>query len=309
VEADTVGIYSPSGSFSDTHEKLKLFEAGVERIRDHGFSVVESAHVRGGWYHASAPAPDRVSDLHALVRSPEVDVIIPSIGGHVATQMLPAINFEEIAESGVALFGFSDNSIIPLVTSALTGAITFHSLCDVTFGFGRFDGGAYELTERSLFCALTGEFDLRGTGSWTTIQDGTASGIVLGGNLRLVTELAGTPWWPDWRGKILFFETGDPIRAIYKDLTQLKNAGLFRDLAGLVIGRTSNWTDDFYQPDRVLPLDLFLLDVLDLRDKLPIVVNADIGHDVDNVTIPLGAGSTLVASAELIDWTIEDLAS
>lgn len=303
--AKTVGICSPSGAFSDTDFKNSLFESGVKRIKSLGFEVRESLHCRSSWFHMSSSAKDRAADLHSLVDDPFVDIVLPSIGGHVAAQMLPYLDFDALAASGCAICGFSDNSIIPLILSSLTGAVSLHSLCDVTFGFGRFAEGGYDVTETGwLNVVRNGLFDLAGTRAWRSIQPGNAEGIMLGGNLRALLTLAGTRWWPDWNGKILFWEAGDPLHAIQQDLTQLANCGVFEKIQGMVIGRTSKLNENFYRLDQIAPLEIFLLDILNLRGRFPILADADIGHDVENVTIPLGMPARLTLSDESIEWSV-----
>lgn len=302
--AKTIGIYSPSGAFCNSVEKTELYRRGRERLESHGFTVRESKHCAEIWWHASAPPEVRASDLADLVTDSETDIIIPSIGGHVAHQMLPYIDFERIAKSGKALFGFSDNAIIPLITTAQTGVVTFHTLCDLTFAFGRCDGTSYTLTETSFLAATkSGTFDLAGSKTWKPLQGGRASGVLLGGNLKGLTMLAGTPWWPDWKGKILFWESADPRHAVVQHLVHLASVGVFDKIAGMIIGRFSTLKENFYKPDDVMPLDVLLLDVLGLRGRFPIVVEADIGHDVENVTIPLGCVADLVVS-EVVDCRV-----
>lgn len=307
VSATTVGIYSPSGSFSDNQEKTELFERGVARLRTIGFSVRESRNCRSSWYHASAQPIDRVADLHQLLADPDVDIILPSIGGHVATQLLPLLDFDAIAASEKALFGFSDNAIIPVITTAKTGICTFHTLCDITFGFGRFTELNYPLTQASLLNAVRNqEFDLAGSRSWQSVQRGESSGTILGGNLKGLAFLAGTQWWPDWHGKIMFWESADPLHAVMQHLVHLANARAFDELAGMVIGRISTLKESFYQPDQVVPIQTMLLDVLELRDRFPIIMEADIGHDVENVTIPLGV-EALLRVDDQINWVVRGL--
>lgn len=302
--AKTIGIYSPSGAFCDSAEKTGLFEKGCERLESHGFTVQGSKHCREIWWNASSHPQDRASDLADLVADGEIDVIIPSIGGHVAHQVLPYIDFGRIAESGKALFGFNDNAIIPLITTARTGAITFHTACDVTFGFGRCDGTNYVLTEAGFLSAIRkGTFDLAGSRKWKPLQGGWASGVLLGGNLKGLTMLAGTPWWPDWRDKILFWESADPQHAVVQHLVHLANAGVFDEIAGMIIGRFSTLKESFYKPDQVVPPEVLLLDVLGLRGRFPIVIEADVGHDVENVTIPLGCVADL-AVTDVVDCQV-----
>lgn len=299
-EVSTVGVYSPSGAFADAPDKLALYETGLEKLRGLGLTVVEAEHARGVWHHASGTPQQRVADLRQLLNHPEVDLIVPSIGGHVTSQLLPLLDVEEIAASGKALLGFSDNALLPLVLADRTGTIGVHHGADVTFGFGKFAAGLYPLSLRSFTEMTRGRFDLTGSGNWRGLQTGKASGRLLGGNLKGLVSLAGTPWWPDWSGAVLFWESTDPLHAVCQHLTQLSNAGVFDRITGMIIGRTSTLTDTFYPPERVLPVADLLLDVLGLRGRFPIVVEADLGHNVDNVAVPVGADAVLNVTDETV---------
>lgn len=299
--ATTVGVYSPSGAFATDGDKTALFERGLARLRQLGFAVRESAHCRGVWHHSSAPPAERVADLYALLDDPDVDVILPSIGGHAATQLLPLLDVDRVAASGKALVGFSDNACLAAVTTAATGVLTLHAGVDVTFGFGRFPADGTSLSERSFLAAVRqARFDLAGHRTWHAIQPGDADGALLGGNLKGLALLAGTPWWPDWRGKVMFWESADPLHAVAQHLVQLSQAGAFDQLAGMIIGRVSALTDAFYPPAQVIGIDTLLLDVLGLRGRFPIVVEADLGHNVDNVTVPNGVTAHLHARADTV---------
>lgn len=289
IDRLTIGIYSPSGAFSDTREKLELFDKGVQRLHEDGFAVVESEHCRGSWFQASATPVERVSDLYELCLNPTVDAIIPSIGGHAASQLLRHIDFDRVAASGTKLFGFSDNSIIPLVTTDRTGVVTYHAACDATFGFGRFAEGGFEIAEQTFIAAVNGRpFDLTGRGGWQPVQTGTGLGTLLGGNLKGIASLAGTPWWPQWSGKVMFWESMDPLHVIVQNLAQLANAGAFDNLAAMIVGRVDTLKDPFYGVDKVIPVNDALLGLFGLRGRFPIISGADIGHNVDNITWPLG---------------------
>lgn len=304
-DAHTIGVYSPSGAFSDSEEEAELFENGLRRLRDLGFAVRLSDHCRSSWWHASARPQDRAADLHALLADPDVDVILPSLGGHVVAQALRFMDLKAVATSGKALFGFSDNSIVALA-AASAGAVTFHTACDVAFGFGRSEEPAFALTEASfLEAVLRARFDLGGLQEWQVVNPGTGQGTTLGGNLHALTTLAGTPWWPDWRGKVMFWETGGPLHVVAQDLVTLWNTGALDHLAGMVIGRVADLGEDFYPRTTVIPLDVLLLDVFGLRGRYPIICEADLGHDVSNVTVPLGVQTRLHADDSTIVWTVE----
>ena len=300
-----VGIYSPSGSYSDNIEKSKLFDKGIYRLKQNGFKTLIAPNASSKWYQASGTIQQRISDLEYLTKHPDVDIILPSIGGHSTVQLLKYFEPGTICNSGKMFFGFSDNSILSTIINDKAGCITYHSACDVTFGFGRFDDTSSSLTELSFLNAVReNKFDLSGTSSWKCSSPGQANGKLLGGNLKGLSFLCGTKWCPDWSGKILFWESADPLHAVIQQLTHLNNAGIFERIAGMIIGKVSNLRDDFYGKNNVIPISHYLNKTLELENKLPIVIDADIGHDVENVTIPVGAHIELTVEPNKISYSL-----
>ena len=66
---------------------------------------------------------------------------------------------------------------------------------------------------------------------------GEASAEIIGGNLSLLSHLIGSASFANTDGKILFIEEiGERLYHVDRMLLQLKRAGLFQNLAGLLLG-------------------------------------------------------------------------
>jgi muramoyltetrapeptide carboxypeptidase len=114
-------------------------------------------------------------------------------------------------------------------------------------------------------------------------------GRLIGGNLSLVQQTIGTPYEIDTRGAILFLEeTRDPMSVLDERLVHLRAAGLLRQVRGIVFGQLSidrSEEDEFED---------FMLDLVsDLH--VPILTDFPAGHEVPNITVPLGTEVELVA--------------
>ena len=105
----------------------------------------------------------------------------------------------------------------------------------------------------------------------------------------MVQQTIGTPYEIDARGAILFLEeTHDPMSVADERLVHLRAAGLLRDVKGIVFGQLSldrSEEDEF---------ENFLLDLLADLD-VPILMDFPAGHEVPNLTLPLGTEVDLVA--------------
>lgn len=75
-------------------------------------------------------------------------------------------------------------------------------------------------------------------------------GIVVGGNIRCLLKLAGTPYWPDMREKILLLESfGGKLPQMVTYLSQLNQMGVFKKVNGILLGTFTKMEEDNCQPD------------------------------------------------------------
>ena len=76
------------------------------------------------------------------------------------------------------------------------------------------------------------------TDKYYTITEGKTKGILVGGNLTVLAGMIGSDYLPDWKNKILFIEeTGEEPYRIDRMLTQLKLAGVLKNINGFVFGK------------------------------------------------------------------------
>lgn len=127
------------------------------------------------------------------------------------------------------------------------------------------------------------------------LHEGTAEGALIGGNLSMLAALSGTPYQPNTHGAILFLEDiGDHLSRYDRMLAQMRLAGWFEDIAGLIVGDFSKTGDDPARPfgftlEEVISEHLEGLDI-------PIIMNAPFGHGERLSTLPVGQHTRLRAS-------------
>jgi muramoyltetrapeptide carboxypeptidase len=136
--------------------------------------------------------------------------------------------------------------------------------------------------------------DIKGFGG-LTINSGSGSGIVCGGNLATLCHLVGTPFAPNLAGKLLFLEDrGEPPYKIDRMLAQMKLAGCLDNLAGIALGSFEECgsLDDIYH----IVAEAFR------DDSIPILAGLEAGHGKNNFTLPFGIEATLNADDHSLSY-------
>jgi len=121
-------------------------------------------------------------------------------------------------------------------------------------------------------------------GYWT-LNEGEATGTILGANLCTFNLLQGTQFMPSLQDSILFLEDDYESRAHHfdRDLQSLIHLPDFAGVRGLVIGR--------FQKASEMTKEL-LTEIMRSKKQLshiPVVANVDFGHSEPKITFPVGA--------------------
>lgn len=287
---DTIGIMATStrtdrGRVDDA---VKTLQSMGYKVKVHAQTHATYALPDGTVTSAAGTPAEKVAAFNALWNDPEVKAIMSARGGNEAGDMLPLLDYKMIAASPKALIGFSDVTALLLAINKHSDIVTFHG--PMFPSFSCVDQG--DLTQ--CFKLLAGHeksIDLSGA---TALRPGTAQGKLIGGNLSLLCSLMGTPYEPDFRDSLLFLEDiDDEASRFNRFFMQLKLAGVFNKISGLIIGDFS----DLGENGKVT----FARNIQDMVEhhtqgtSFPIVMNAPFGHQDRLVTFPIGARVTLKA--------------
>lgn len=128
------------------------------------------------------------------------------------------------------------------------------------------------------------------------ILPGKVNGQLLGGNLRMIVDLLGTPYDPDFEDKILFLEeVGTTTEEVDRSLSHLWLGGKLQQVRGMVIGQCvdisylSTWAKRFTLEEVLAERCLEL--------GIPALTHLMIGHIDDFTTVPLGCQAELDVEA------------
>jgi len=284
---DTVGVVSPAGP---TFHKRDLIK--VERsLLTLGLKVKFGKHVLSRNGYLAGSDGERADDFNAMIRDDGVKAVMAMRGGWGSNRILGLIDYDAVSQNPKIIIGFSDVTSLLLAIYANTGLITFYGPV-ATSKFGKFTSswmkeilfeGKSPTLENPL---LKSDGTINHNHFTRTINSGTARGKLIGGNLTVISSMIGSGYLPDWDDSILFLEeVGEKIYHIDRMLTQLKLAGVFEKLSGIVFGKCVKC--DPSKTTLSLSLDN-VFDEIFTPLKIPVYTGAMIGH-IDRIfTIPIG---------------------
>ena len=285
---DVIGIVSPSGSFE--RERLR---PGLSYIRKMGFQARVGSAVYNRERYLAGQDLDRAKDLNAMFADPEVRAVFAARGGFGAARVLGSLDYGKIRECPKPLVGFSDTTALQLGIYSRTGMVSYTgvTLCgDVT------TSGMPETTEISLWNALLrGRFDdMAGV---TALRGRGAAGTLLGGCLSVIASLVGTGYMPDTSGALLFLEDVNeaPYR-VDRMLTQLRMAGVFDRVAGVVFGQFEGCEPEREEEGTVDDV----LHAFSVSVSAPVFWGLPYGHGEGRRVMPIGLRAVVDGSRGLL---------
>ena len=292
---DTVGLITPSSYVSDP-DKLALAERTARF-----FGLVpkfgKNVHKRGGYLGGTVE--ERVDDLHAMFRDPDVKAIFAIRGGYGAAQLLDRIDYDLIRSHPKIFLGYSDITALHLAIQKLAGLVTFHGPITLS----RFTPYTQTYFRKALFETapigrVTNPPDsdpLRPGHTLRTVRPGRARGRLIGGNLTLISTTMGTPYEIQTSGRILFVEDVDEQPySIDRMLTQLRLAGKLDAAAGVIFGECQDCKPRDFKPSYESTLSVGeIVDQILGGLHVPVLSGLTIGHTDDQLTLPLGVMAEL----------------
>jgi muramoyltetrapeptide carboxypeptidase len=288
---DTIGIVSPSAPIND--EYRSQLDRGIELLQGLGFKIELAPHALSNSLGYSASAQEKADDINQMFRRDDIKAIISSQGGFNCNSVLSYLDYDLIKEKPKIFLGISDITSLLNALYAKTGLITFHGN-DIMWGFGR-NPTEYDISE-FLIRLVGGEVGpVTRRSVWGCVREGTAFGRLVGGHLGSLLRLAGTEYFPDCHGAILFLESfgrySGPDK-IYAEFFHLKQLGILAKINGLWLGH--------YDHPSGLKLEDIAHDAVAEYD-FPIVSCDDFGHTTPNTTIPIGCEARIDAANSRVE--------
>lgn len=269
--------------------KREQLEAGCDALRKLGYKPFYFDSIFDKSLYFAGSTERRARELEEMFSREDVRAIVCARGGYGSNYLLDSINLANLKSHPKIFVGYSDiTSLLTYISDAI-GLVTFHGPM-VAKDFAHSDG--IDLASWKAALTAASEWTIDGTESDAkSLVAGSAQGKLYGGCLSMLVASLGTPYEIHTAGTILFIEdvAAKPYQ-IDRMLMQLKLAGKFKDVRGIIFGEM---LDCAQNKDQDYTLEEVVLGVVG-ELAVPVAYGLRSGHvSHGNITLPLGVRAEL----------------
>ncbi len=283
-KGDSVAIVAPAGILKGRHVAIEKAQALLESW---GLVPVLGPHLFAQNHHFAGEDSERLSDLQWALDRSDIKAIWCARGGYGSTRIIDDLNFDGFQKSPKWLIGYSDITALHNALQNL-GYQSIHGMMAVNM---EDDLEHISTSIETLKASLFGALNSYTIASHKLNRQGKAKGVLVGGNLTLLTAQLGSPTQLNTQGTILFIEEiGEYKYHIDRMLQSLKRAGYFEHCTGVIIGNmskiktnTTAWGSSVEQ---------LITDALKAYD-FPIAFGIPAGHELENRALIFGRNINL----------------
>lgn len=294
-----IRIIAPARSIQNSERANLAY--GEKTFSKIGYGVTYGKQVFDtDFFDISASIKKRISDWNDAWQDKNIDYILAYNGGTNSNQLLDYIDWEALKNTEKIFIGYSDLTVIANALYAKNNKISFLGLNFKYFCRKKIlnytpDNVHQALTQSEYIVTPSSSVnmniwndspDIEKSQGWWSIQAGSMTGRVIGGNLPSFRLLYGTEYMPDISNSVLFIEwdnfTIADLEEFNRELEALTMQKGFDTVAGIIIGR--------FQTESEISRE-HLSTVIENKKKLkgiPIIANVDFGHTEPMFIFPVG---------------------
>ena len=296
---DKIAIISPASTPGNDNP-----EKAAATLRAWGFEPVIGQHVLGKCHAYAGTIEERCADLRWALNDSTIKAIVCSRGGYGSAMLLDPMTHADFKNHPKWIVGYSD---ITALHSAMvcSGVMSLHANMGGALG----ERGANDNVNMMLRDVLMGKLPSYTVPAHPLNKQGTARGIVIGGNMSVFTNIGGSSQWDfldrdNIRGKdiILFFEdVSESMPRVNSMLQQLRLKGVLSHVKGIIVGRFTE-----YEPrDGYNDMFEMLSETLN-QYNIPVCYDFPASHDESwNYPIIEGCPATLTVAPEGVTLKFE----
>ena len=312
-ESDMLQVIAPSSSAATTKKSVHNRALKV-LTKDLSFAVSFSKHAYEKDILGSSSLDSRILDFNQAFSDKDIKGILCVRGGYNANTLLQYIDWNKVKENPKPICGFSDITVLANAIYAKTGVVSYVGPNFASFGAEEGVPYVVEYFKKCLFTESTFEIKpskkcgernipFKKNAGFKILQNGIATGTLLGGHLSTFNLLQGTQYMPSLKESILFLETDDfggdmAVLEFERDLQSLLQQKDSNQIAGIVFGR-------FKKASKITikKLEYIIFSKKELHN-IPIIANIDFGHTQPIVTLPIGGVVRIEAKNKAAKITI-----
>jgi muramoyltetrapeptide carboxypeptidase len=286
---DKIGICCPSGALA-----IENIQSMVTNLEFWGFEVVVGKTVGTSHHKYADTDSKRLKDFQEMLDDDSIKAILFGRGGYGFVRIIDYVNFTKFSKSPKWLLGYSDITVLHNHLHSNFGIPTIHGHMSSGYMPKDFDNES----TMSIYHALTGKpINIEiATKNENEINNGT--GILVGGNLAILSDLVGTPSDINTDGKILLIEDiGEFKHSVDRMMWQLMRCGKLDKLAGLIVGSFTDVPTE--------EVDFGMNEYQIIWEKVqqfsyPVCFGFPVGHQPRNMALKLGMPYTLISNKNSI---------
>jgi len=274
---DTIAITCPSG-----YIPKETVGIAQQMLESWGYRVILGETVGESDNYFSAPDEVRRRDLQSFLDRNDVQAILMGRGGYGMSRIIDDLDFNRFLQQPKWLCGFSDITVLHSHVLSNYGIATLHGPMCSSFKPEN-EGKAFLNSFRSVITGTTVDYPVP---ECIYNIEGTARGVLVGGNLAMLAHLTGSASQLNTRDKILFIEDiGEHLYNIDRLLYNMKRSGALSNIKALVCGGFTD-TEDTTRPFGQNVYEIILNHVKDMN--IPVCFDIPCGHIDENFSLSLG---------------------
>lgn len=273
---DRVALIAPAGQLRTVN---RAWLAGAQSLLESWQLQVEVRVETDNHFYLAGSDDRRADHAAQALADPALRAVFCTRGGYGSSRLWPALRTVDVSAPKL-LVGHSDITSLHLMARACWPRVEcLHGVnlaTEQVLGENDHAADNRDALYAELFSPGNSPFDVQ------AIIHGTARGRLTGGCLSLITASLGTPYALECDGDLLFLEdTGEAPFRLDRALVQLRNAGLFDHVSGVVFGVMPNCTDPY---NRFTDIAAELLAPF----GIPVAIGLASGHGAINRPLRLG---------------------
>jgi len=290
---DIIGITAPAGYI--TSEEIR---SAVQKMESWGYKIKIGETIDKRDFTFGGTDEERTKDFQQMLDDPKIKAIMCARGGYGVVRIIDKLNWEKFKAKPKWIIGFSDVTVFHSHLNKNFGIASIHSKMCNSFPDDWSLAEPIQIeTIEAIQLALSGKKMKYTVTPNPQNKLGTADGVLIGGNLKMLETLAGTKSDINTAGKILFVEdTGEYMYSVDRMFWNLKRTGKLSQLKGLIVGgfkiKVDEDSDDFGKT---------LQDVVLEKVKAyhyPVCFDFPVGHQRNNYALKCGVKHRLEVKNE-----------